>query len=239
MVLQVGADLRPAAVVGAQQVSNTLCLCASYFIRGLCPPAAHLQPRPGAVGRGAGGPRVPARGAARRSTRRRSMRAGSPRRARSRTRCSSASPTPRAAASSRPPTTTSSSSRAARTSRTPDPGRQSAATLGLLRLAALTGEHRYEAAAVGRSGCCTRSRRSTPRVRPPAAGARLPPLPRARGRARRAPTAARSRRVVRSPSGPTSCSPAAGGGVPLIEGREPVEGRPPPTCASASRADGR
>ena len=54
------------------------------------------------------GPRVPARGAARRSTRRRSTRAGSPRRARSPTRSSSASPTPSAAASSPPPTTTSS-----------------------------------------------------------------------------------------------------------------------------------
>ena len=72
------------------------------------PPAAHLQPRPGAAARGARGPRVPARGADRRSTRRRSTRAGSPRRARSPTRSSSASPTPRTAASSRPPTTTSS-----------------------------------------------------------------------------------------------------------------------------------
>ena len=50
------------------------------------PAAAHLQPRPGAAQRLPRGPRVPARGAARRSTRRRSSRAGSPRRARSPTR---------------------------------------------------------------------------------------------------------------------------------------------------------
>ena len=82
------------------------------------PPAAHLQRGHGAPGRLPRGPRLPARGAARRSTRRRSRSAGSSRRARWPTRSSRASPTPSAAASSRPPTTTRRSSPGARTSRT-------------------------------------------------------------------------------------------------------------------------
>ena len=71
------------------------------------PPAAHLQPRPGEAPRLPRGPRVPARGARSRSTRRPSTTAGSRRRARSPTRSSSASPTPSAAASSPSAPTTS------------------------------------------------------------------------------------------------------------------------------------
>ncbi len=44
----------------------------------------------------------------------------------------------------------------------PIPAGASSAALGLLRLAALTGEHRYEEAAAGTCACCTRSRRAIP-----------------------------------------------------------------------------
>jgi uncharacterized protein YyaL (SSP411 family) len=58
--------------------------------------------------------------------------------------------TPSAAASSPPPTTATGSSRGARSSRTRrSPRGGSSAALGLLRLAALTGEDRYAAAAEG------------------------------------------------------------------------------------------
>ena len=82
-----------------------------------------------------------------RCTRRRSTSAGSSRRASSRTRSSTNSPI-RPAASSTPPTTTRRSSRGRRTRRTTRSRRAAAmATRVLLRLAALTGEGRYRAAA--------------------------------------------------------------------------------------------
>ena len=72
------------------------------------------------------------------------------RRARSPTRSSSASPTPSAAASSRPPTTTSGSiARRKDLEDTPIPSGDSAAALGLLRLARLTGEAATRSAARG------------------------------------------------------------------------------------------
>ena len=85
-----------------------------------------------------------------RCTRRRSTRAGTARRWRSATRSSSASPIPSAAASSRPPTTTSSSpARRKDLEDTPIPSGNSAAAFGLLRLALLSGEGKYERHALG------------------------------------------------------------------------------------------
>ena len=60
----------------------------------------------------------------------------------------------------------------------PIPSGNSAAALGLLRLAALTGERRYEHQAEGVLRLFAESGGPPPRgLRPPAAGARLPPLP--------------------------------------------------------------
>ena len=84
------------------------------------------------------------------STRRPSRSAGSSRRARWPTRSSSASPTPSAAASSRPRTTTRRSiARRKDLEDSPIPSGASSAALGLLRLAALTGERAYEEQAQG------------------------------------------------------------------------------------------
>ena len=84
------------------------------------------------------------------STRRRSSRAGSPRRARWPTRSWRASGIPSTAASSRRPTTTSSSlARRKDLEDAPIPSGGSSAAFGLLRLSALTGEHDYERHAVG------------------------------------------------------------------------------------------
>ena len=128
--------------------------CAEFVLarpaRRRGPPAADLQPRPRAARRLPRGPRVPARGAAhalRRDVRPALVRGGA------RARGDDPRPLRRrasTAASSRPPTTTRRWSPGARSSRTrrsrPAP---SSAAFGLLRLAALTGEHRYEAAAEG------------------------------------------------------------------------------------------
>ena len=113
----------------------------------------------------------------------------------------------------------------------PIPSGGSGAALGLLRLAALTGEHAYEEQARASSRCCTRSRRAPPGgVRAPAAGAR--PLPRAaaRGRAGRRPRLAMRRWPPSSArrAGRTSCSPPARAradrrGAPAQ--RTPVDGR--------------
>ena len=108
----------------------------------------------------------------------------------------------------------------------PIPAGQSSAALGLLRLSALTGEHRYEDAALGvlrllhtiapehppASGTCCRRSTST-----------SPPCARSRssGRSSRRSSAWCARRT-----GPGSSSPAGSpDGVPLLAGREPVEGR--------------
>ena len=110
---------------------------------------------------------------------------------------------------------------------TPIPSGASAAAFGLLRLAALTGEHRYEEAALGVLRLLHGVAPQHPRafghllqaldfhfapvkevaiVGPDAGAARA-------GRARRVPPARR-----RSAGGPA-------GGVPLLAGREPVDGR--------------
>ena len=115
----------------------------------------------------------------------------------------------------------------------PIPSGGSSAALGLLRLAALTGEHAYEEQARRPAArCCTRSPSRHPtRLRAPAAGAR--PLPRAaaRGRPGRRPG---GRRGAGAPScarraGRTSCSPAGRAtGRPRWRSwssRTPVDGR--------------
>ena len=68
----------------------------------------------------------------------------------------------------------------------PIPSGQSSAAFGLLRLAALTGEARYEDAALGVLRALRRPAAPLAAgLRPPAAGAGLPPRAGARGRARR------------------------------------------------------
>ncbi len=67
----------------------------------------------------------------------------------------------------------------------PIPAGNSSAAYGLLRLAALSGEHEYESRAVLGLPAAARGRRQAPAgLRPPAPGARLPLLPHSRGRAR-------------------------------------------------------
>ena len=138
------------------------------------------------------------------------------------------SPTPSTAASSPPPTTTRPWSRAARSSRTrrSRPGASTAA-YGLLRLAALTGEHRLRGGA--RSACCSSCTRVAPQHPPRSAicsrrsTSTSPPSRRSRSSAR---TPAPLERVVRGAFRPHLV--LAGGpadGVPLLEGREPVDGR--------------
>ena len=109
----------------------------------------------------------------------------------------------------------------------PIPAGQSAAALGLLRLAALTGEYRYEEAALGAIRLLHALAPQHPAgVRPPAAGDRLPRLPRARGRARRArPRRARARGALDSFRPHVVLAGGEADGVPLLEGREPVDGR--------------
>ena len=109
----------------------------------------------------------------------------------------------------------------------PIPAGQSAAALGLLRLAALTGEYRYEEAALGVDPAAAHDRARSTR-RPSATCCRRststsPPCARSRSWV---PTASRSSASCARSSAPTWC--VAGGeadGVPLLEGREPVDGR--------------
>ena len=182
----------------------------------------------GAAARGARGPRVPARGAAR--ALRGDVRPALVRRGarRSPTRSSSASATPRTAASSRPPTTTSGLiARRKDIEDNPIPagpvGRRARAA------AARRADRRVPLRGGGarRDPAAAHDRAPAPAgVRPPAAGDRLPRLPRARGRARRPrPRAARARGALAA-SARTSCSPAARPtACRCSTGREPVDGR--------------
>ena len=174
------------------------------------------------------GPRLPARGPARRSTRRRSSRAGS------------APPATladtmieRFADDERGGFFETSSDHERLVARRKDledhpiPSGNSSAAYGLLRLAALTGEHDYEDRAVGVScGCCTRSRPSTRRRSRhllQALDFHLATVRRWRWSGR---TLRPLERVVRDAFRPHLV--LAGGepdGVPLLEGREPVDGR--------------
>ena len=108
----------------------------------------------------------------------------------------------------------------------PIPAGQSAAALGLLRLAALTGEHRYEEAALGVVRLLHAIAPQHPAgVRPPPAGDRLPRLPRARGRARRpGPRGARAGRARQLP--PADRAGGRRGGRRAAAGR-PRAGRRP------------
>ena len=115
----------------------------------------------------------------------------------------------------------------------PDPvGQLGGGATALLRLAALTGEHEYEQQAVGVLRLLHRAGAAPPAgVRAPAPGARLPPRARARGGAGRRRTSAPLERVVRGEFRPhvvlAGSAPGGGdaGAVPLLEGREPVDGR--------------
>ena len=108
----------------------------------------------------------------------------------------------------------------------PIPAGASSAAFGLLRLAALSGERRYEVAALG----VLRLLHVIAPEHPAAFGHllqaldfHLAPSRRSRSSAR---TPSRSSASCAAPSGPTSWSPAApADGVPLLEGREPVDGR--------------
>ena len=111
----------------------------------------------------------------------------------------------------------------------PIPSGASSAAFGLLRLAALTGEASYEERAVERPAARRAAGAALPAgLRPPPAGAGLPPRDDAGGRAgRRRHAGARARRARR-------VSPACRargrrrrrcGGVPLLEGRTPLDGR--------------
>ncbi len=145
-----------------------------------------------------------------------------------------ASPIPSTAASSRPPTTTSRWSRGARTSRTRrSPPAARAPRSACCASALLTGEARYEEAALGASAA---RRTSSPPRHPTAFGHLLQAIdlharPGARGRDRRRRTARRCERVR-----PRRAAPAArarrrrrrGTGLrarPLLAGRAPVDGR--------------
>ena len=81
----------------------------------------------------------------------------------------------------------------------PIPSGNSAAALGLLRLAALTGERAYEEQAAGVLRLFARTAPRAPRgLRPPAAGTRLPPRPDQGGGAGRRATSTELAAVVRA-----------------------------------------
>ena len=117
----------------------------------------------------------------------------------------------------------------------PIPSGNSSAAYGLLRLAALTGERRYEERAHRHHPAVRAGRGAAPRrLRPPAPGDRLPPLPRPRGR----PGRARKRLGRLGEPG------RAGGGGPLgppsarRPGRRPGGHRTPGAAARAERRRG-
>ena len=194
--------------------------------------AAHLQRGRGAAERLPRGPRVPARGAARRSTRRRSRSAGSRPRASSPTRSSTRFADPErggffSTSDDHEPLV----ARRKDLEDAPIPSGGSAAAFGLLRLAALTGEARYEEHAVAHLRLLHEIAPRHPTafghllqaldfhlapVREVALAGEPAGVARARGRgAVRVPPArrARGRRGRRRL------------GVPLLEGRAPVDGR--------------
>ncbi len=108
----------------------------------------------------------------------------------------------------------------------PIPSGNSAAAFGLLRLALLSGEGSYERHALGVLRLLYPLASRHPHgVRAPAAGGRLLPRAGARGGDRRAATATTLLRAVRSQFRPHVVLAARRRRVPLLEGREPVDGR--------------
>ena len=124
---------------------------------------------------------------------------------------------------------------------TPIPSGASSAAYGLLRLAALTGEHGYEEAALGVLRLLHVGRAAASgRVRPPAAGARLPLRRRQGGRDRRPGRRRRSSASCAARSARTSCSPAARRTASRCwRAASRSTAAPPPTCASTSPAGAR
>ena len=162
-----------------------------------------------------------------RSTRRRSTRAGSPRRARSPTTILERFADPeRGGFFSTAADHEALIARRKDLEDTPIPSGASSAAFGLLRLAAADRRAPLRGGGARRPAAAAHARAAAPGgVRAPAAGARLPPRAGARGGDRRAGRgAARARRARGLPPHVV----LAGGerdGVPLLEGREPVDGR--------------
>ena len=122
----------------------------------------------------------------------------------------------------------------------PIPSGASAAAFGLLRLAALTGEHRYEEARARRAPAPARRRAAASRrVRPPAPGARLPLRRRSRRSRSSARTPRRSSASSAARSARTSSSPAARPtACRCSRAASRSTAAPPRTCASTSPASG-
>ena len=106
----------------------------------------------------------------------------------------------------------------------------SAAALGLLRLAALTGEHRYRRSRSASCASCTSARHSTP---PPSATSCRRSTSTSRRRTEVALAGDGARDRARPRSSASVCAPVVLAGavdgapslVPLLEGRGPVDGR--------------
>ncbi len=121
----------------------------------------------------------------------------------------------------------------------PIPSGNASAAYGLLRLAALTGEHDYEHRAVGVIRLLHPVAGRHPRgLRAPAPGHRLPPLPHARGGAGgRRHTGARAHGARAVPAPPGARRPRAGGGA--AAGGPRARGRPARRlCLRALRMQG-
>ena len=123
----------------------------------------------------------------------------------------------------------------------PIPSGASSAALGLLRLAALTGEARYEEAALGVRGCSARDRAAHPPF-----GHLLQALDFHLAPTREVAIAARSTSALRASCASGRAQPRArrrrrrdDDGVPLLEGRTAATAGRRPTSASASPAGAR
>ena len=216
------ADYVAAAVACARFVETEL-------RRRRRPPAAHVQPRPGEAAGVPRGPRLPARGV--------------PDAVRGDLRRSAGSRAPRALADTHPGALLRPRARRLLLGRRrphgpdrppqgprgrPDPlAAARRPRFGLLRLARMTGERRYEEAALSLIQLLhTVVARAPAGVRPPAARDRLPPGAGARGRAggrrRLGAGAGRARRLLPA----RRAGRRRGGDVPLLEGRDPVDGKP-------------
>ena len=112
----------------------------------------------------------------------------------------------------------------------PIPSGNSAAALGLLRLAALSGEREYERQAEGVFALFAKTAAEHPDVlRPPPPRPRLPPRPDQGGRPGRRRPRPSWRRPSAPPSAPTWSSPAAPRAAtepPLLRDRPAVDGQP-------------